>query len=150
MYYRLSISIAALFLVPVLLFSQAEDTLKYLDPFDQTHLLDDYMLLLDPSGNGIGDGPYFYSHIWESAVGVRSDTEPAYFAFDGEVYKTGPNKSMEELILLNAANQISYRPISAGPVNYDAYYLKWSLDATEKLGLRAIDYGFFERLRLKK
>lgn len=108
------------------------------------------MLLLDPSDNGIGEGPYFYSHIWESAVGVRSDTEPAYFAFDGEVYKTGPNKSLEELQLLNAANRISFRPISAGPVNYDAFYLKWSLDDTKKLGLKAIDYGFFERLRLEK
>ncbi len=145
-------SITAIFIflsIPLSLNAQqSQDSIIYLNPFERTHLMDDYRLLLQNKEVFLDEGPFFYSHIWESAIGLGANTEPAYFQFDDELYKAGPNASLKRLQLFTAASRINFRPISAGPINYEAYYMEMSLDDTKLLGLKAIEYGFLERLKL--
>ncbi len=125
-----------------------EDSARYLAPFQETPFMDDFLLLTKEMNDSFQQGPFLFSHIWESSLGIDANTEPAYFQFDDALYKAGPNASLERLQLLNAASQIDFRPIRTGPINYEAYYLGMNLKDTRLLGLKALEFGFIERLSL--
>jgi hypothetical protein len=130
--------------------AQQEDSiLMYLIPFQKTQLIDDHLLLTDNLGLTLDRVP-----LLSASDGTTLETKalqiPAYFKFDEGLYPIGHEGNLQALHMLIKDSRIDYRPINAGPISYEGYYIDLPLDDTEFLGIQLLNNGFIEMLEIEQ
>lgn len=121
----------------------------YLNPFQKTQMIDDYLLLTDNLGLTMDRIPMLNSPDG-TPLKIEPDQTPSYLKFNGTLYSIGDERNLEPLSPFIAENLIDYRPINVGPIDYEEYYHGFPLKDTEYLGIKLLEYGFLEKLRINQ
>jgi hypothetical protein len=127
---------------------QEDHDLMYLNPFQKTQLIDDYLLLTDNLGLTL-DRVALLSSAQGTPLKTQAVRTPAYFKFDEGLYPIGNENNLQALSPLTIS-RIDYRPIDLGPIDYDAYPIKLVLDDTEFLGIQLLNNDYIEKLEIEK
>lgn len=133
----------------ILLAQQEDEVIMYLNPFQKTQLIDDYLLLTDNLGLTMDRVPLLDSP-GGTPLQIEPDQTSAYLKFNGALYSVGNEDKLQAMSSLIMDSKIDFRPINPGPLEYEGYYLRLPLEDTEHLGIKLLEYGYLEKLRINK
>lgn len=122
------------------------NTVMYLNPFQNTQMIDDHLLLVDNLGLTMDRVPMLASSKG-TPLYISSDETPAYLIFRGKAYTLNSAANLDVFKPIITENKIDYWPLRIAPL-YEVYEMEIPLSNTEYLGIKLLEYGYLDQLKI--